>query len=106
MKNFFKITSIILFIFPSLTWAKSNARLVEYFQNQIETLNHSVMASESPASAPDNTVPEIWYVNTFALRLRAPIGFEIGGFTTFQVIPETELVWQRSNPDGWINYSK
>lgn len=97
------ICSSLCFI-PSVNWAIPNRKLSEYFQGQIQALNQSIVESEHSSKVTDGTAQEIWYINQFSLRLRAAIGFGIEGFATFQVVPETEMIFQRGNPDGWVNY--
>lgn len=99
MKQF--VFLILFFVAPVVSQAKVNHKLSEYFQLQLSTLNQSVIESENSAQS---AALEQWFLDQFTLRIRAQVGFEVEGFATFQVVPEMELVWQRSNPEGWINF--
>jgi hypothetical protein len=103
MKKLFLIT-IAIFQLSLIAQAKSNGKLTQYFKEQIETLNQAVIESENSSLITDKDSNKMWYLNQFMLRLRAPIGFDIMGFLTFQVVPETEFVWQRGLPEGWSAY--
>lgn len=99
-----KLIIASLSLLPFSGWAGANPNLTEYFRAQLNALNGSVVESESSYSVVPNAVEEMWYMNQFSLRLRAPVGFDIDGFASFQVVPETEMIWQRANPDGWTNF--
>ncbi|MGZ3769444.1 MAG: hypothetical protein ACXVCP_13045 [Bdellovibrio sp.] len=86
--------------------AKTDQKLVQYFQQQLSSLNEPFTgADEKDAVETVGTnQQELWYFNQFSLRLRASVGFQIEGFTSFLIVPETEFVWQKGNPEGWANY--
>lgn len=102
MRNLLIIAFLCLQPFSVLAGANKN--LTEYFVAQLNNLNGSVVESESSHGAAPTSMEEMWYMNQFSLRLRAPVGFDIEGFSSFQVVPETEMVWQRGNPEGWTNF--
>ncbi|MGZ3787750.1 MAG: hypothetical protein ACXVLQ_04465, partial [Bacteriovorax sp.] len=85
-------------------FANANKELTNYFKDQINSLNQSVVATEATAPAVHPESDQMWYLNQFMLRLRAPLGFKIDGLASFSIIPEAEFVWQRANPEGWTNY--
>jgi hypothetical protein len=45
-----------------------------------------------------------WYFRRMMIRVRPKASFEIPGFAKLEIIPETELIWQRELPDGWTGY--
>lgn len=104
MKKIFLVACSCLSLLPSFALAKSNRQLSEYFQEQIQALNRSIVESEDGATMMDSSASEMWHMNQFSLRLRASLGFGIEGFASFQIVPETEMIWQRASPDGWVNY--
>lgn len=99
MKKF--IALLLIFVAPVISQGKVNYKLSEYFQSQLFNLNQSVIHSETsvrPAAL------EHWYLDQFSLRIRAQVGFEVEGFLAFQVVPEMELIWQRSSPEGYATF--
>ena len=99
-----KIILISAFLISLNSMANSNIELTNYFKDQINLLNNSVVEAEVPTSPAKQEVDQMWYLNQFMIRLRAPVGFVVTGLTTFLIIPEVEFVWQRATPEGWTNY--
>jgi len=81
--------------------------LTRYLRDEIATLDAAVEDAdrESDGSPRAETAnEEAWYFRNFWIRLRTPVAFEIPGIAKVQVIPETELLWERPNPSGWSSY--
>ena len=47
---------------------------------------------------------EVLFYRTFFLRVQAKAGVQIPFLINVQIIPEVELVWQRSLPEDWGMY--
>jgi hypothetical protein len=83
--------------------------LTRYLDAEIAALDGAVDdaergSGELRASSLDPKADQHWYLRQFWIRLRAPVGFEIPGIAKVTVIPETELLWERPNPEGWVSY--
>lgn len=86
--------------------AEVNPELSSFIRDHITKLDNSVIVSESTNTASEENINDMFFLNTFILRVRGNVGFKIPGLVNFTIIPETEIVWQRSNPDGWVTYKK
>jgi hypothetical protein len=71
-------------------------------EEQVSTMNAAVLAEPVPASSMEDD--EAWFLRRFWLRVRAKAGVEIPGFAKLQVIPETEMLWERTLPEGWKTF--
>ena len=47
-------------------------------------------------------VEEQWWYRRFWLRVRPKFAFSVPGFAKLEIMPETELLWERALPDGWV----
>ncbi|MGZ3742983.1 MAG: hypothetical protein ACXWRA_03900 [Pseudobdellovibrionaceae bacterium] len=107
MKNSLLCTLVLTFEFMvcSPSFAAINEKLQQYFRNELQTLNQSIPETPSESSGiVANTSDEAWQFSSFMLRIRPKLGFDIPELASLYVIPEAELVWQQSMPQGWAPY--
>ena len=62
----------------------------------------SVFIFQSPSL--EQVPPEALFYHDFFVRVQPRVGFEVPGLVDVQVIPEIEMIWQRSFPEGWDTY--
>lgn len=71
-----------------------------YLTTQLRTLNSTINAeADNDASCED-----YWFLRRFLLRLRPQVALDLVGFGNLKLMPEVELVWERTYPDGWETY--
>jgi hypothetical protein len=88
----------MILLLPIRASADALPGLTRYLKTEIAN-SSLALASPAPAMAGDEFFFRRWLV-----RLQATFGIEVPWIATFQIIPEVELVWQRSYPQGWSDY--
>lgn len=92
-------------LFSSFSFATADQKLQQYFRNELRSLNQSVAETNSESHGLSASNPEeAWMFSSFMIRVRPKFGFEIPELASFYVIPDAELVWQQSMPQGWDPY--
>lgn len=114
MKKLILSSMVLLMISASGAQAQSVPELMRALEDQIVTLDQA-MSEETPAESPAvrsevgtdakaAASEEMYFLQNFFLRIRARWGFDVPGFVKFHVVPEIELLWQRTPPEGWGSY--
>lgn len=97
--------------------AAVDQRMVDHFSAQIAEFENaiqdsaqapdvdSVIGNESPRSVDRSMSgrPEFYFRNFF-VKTRVTAAFEIPGIMKLAIVPETEFLWQRDWPAGYVSY--
>lgn len=83
--------------------AEVSAQMGAFITEQIALTSQSLGKAEN-ACILSSAQNESFYLQNFLLRVRAHFGIDVPLFLKFQIVPELELVFQRSLPEGWGSY--
>lgn len=95
----FLIASLVLL--AAISQAKSSnslPELTQYLKSEVESA-YTALDQAAPGDAE-----EAYFLRRWMVRVQAPFGIKVPWVAKFQIVPEVELVWQRSYPDGWSDY--
>ena len=87
----------------------SSEELTRYLSQEIETISGAVSGcdpdcpGEQEEAAAAFERDESWFLRRFRLRLRPKVSFSLQ-VAKIEVIPELELLWERTTPEGWAVY--
>ncbi len=91
-KRLFSIFFLSSCLLMSPAYADELPELTRFLREKIETANQSLRhKAVGPASLSDSYVLRYWY-----LRLQALIGVDVPWIASFQIVPEVELMFERS----------
>ena len=95
-----------ILIISQAVWADPYPELQHQLEQEIPIINSAITSSsETNQEWKDTGSPaEGWFFRRFFLRLRPQIALDIPAFANLKLIPEVELIWERSYPDGWETY--
>ena len=101
MKFLLLILTSLFIWFPHDAKADSFPQLTEYLKSEISGVSGSVPNLKDYARTDSS---DAYFFRRWFVRLQIPFGISVPWIAQFQVIPEVELVWVRSYPDGWKEY--
>ena len=99
------LTALVL-LTSTLAFATPIPELSQYLEDQINTFNTAVGGTEAnstPVELKGEALEQFYFMN-FWLRIRPKVGFSVPGLVKVEIIPETEILWQREIPDRWDVY--
>jgi len=82
--------------------------LSSYLSTEISSVDEAVRNElsqvESEQLQRQHSKDESYFLRRFWLRIRPRVGIDIPGLADFEIIPETELLWEKQAPEGWEIY--
>jgi hypothetical protein len=103
MKRMFLVMALSL-MFLGQAPVKADT-LQQYIVNQIETLNGSLEQNDvGVCQATPKVRQEAWLFRRFFFRLRPRVVLT-AGIAKIGIVPDIELLWERTLPEGWTNYA-
>jgi hypothetical protein len=85
--------------------AESNEDLTRYLRDEIAQMQESVDQCTLDRAVESSDDPsENWFYRRFWIRVRAKAAFQVPGLAKLEIVPETELLWERELPEGWAAY--
>ncbi|MEO5968623.1 MAG: hypothetical protein ABIQ95_01745 [Bdellovibrionia bacterium] len=113
MKIQFLAVNLAVFSFyltSNISFAAPIPELIRYLEDEIGIFDEAVAStarSDNENSTPLETLSEAddqLYFNAFWLRIRPRVGFSLPGLVKVEIMPEADILWQRTIPENWENF--
>jgi hypothetical protein len=99
---------LLVVVILALASLGARADVLEDFSAQLReeiTASDDAVAACGADRSDDRAANDSWYYRRFWLRVRPKLVFSIPGFAKLEIMPETELLWDRALPSGWVAYA-
>lgn len=89
---------------------RSYVELQKYLQNKIGIIQQAIQQSADDAMTTEDCLPQpcpplqAWFFRSFFLKLRPQVSIDIPAFADLKIMPEVELVFERTLAEGWKSY--